>query len=133
MLGGIAHLPRLIDKIRLRHAGGIQDYNYLTVGFDKYLLELLRIKGEDLEERVLRGETDEQILAWLQTHGQMPSSTQLRQWNERILTGGPRDEAGRQRFQNRLQEVAAKRNVSLETLPKITAWSEIIELDEERL
>ncbi len=35
LLGGIAHLGRLIDKIRLRHAGQIQDYNYITVGFDQ--------------------------------------------------------------------------------------------------
>ena len=32
LLGGIAHLGRLIDKIRLRNAGQIQDYNYITVG-----------------------------------------------------------------------------------------------------
>ena len=31
LLCGIAHLRRLIDKIRLRHAGQIQDYNYITV------------------------------------------------------------------------------------------------------
>ncbi len=35
LLGGIAHLGRFIDKIRLRYAGKIQDYNCLTVGFDK--------------------------------------------------------------------------------------------------
>ncbi|MBP7790572.1 MAG: DUF5069 domain-containing protein, partial [Zoogloea sp.] len=34
LLGGIAHLGRFIDKVRLRHAGKIQDYNYITVGFD---------------------------------------------------------------------------------------------------
>ena len=35
LLGGMAHLARFIDKIRMRHAGLIQDYNYITVGFDK--------------------------------------------------------------------------------------------------
>ena len=39
LLGGIAHLGRFIDKIRLRNAGKIQDYNYITVGFDKHLVE----------------------------------------------------------------------------------------------
>ncbi len=32
LLGGIAHLGRFIDKIRLRNEGKIQDYNYITVG-----------------------------------------------------------------------------------------------------
>ena len=63
MLGGLAHLPRLIDKIRLRHRGEIQDYNYLTVGFDKFLLDLLQIKGSELEARVLQDGTDEDLLA----------------------------------------------------------------------
>ena len=43
LLGGIAHLGRFIDKIRLRHAGKIQDYNYITVGFDKHLVDFLQI------------------------------------------------------------------------------------------
>ena len=43
LLGGIAHLGRFIDKIRLRNAGKIQDYNYITVGFDKYLVDFLQI------------------------------------------------------------------------------------------
>ena len=36
-LSGIAHLGKIIDKIRLRHAGQIQDYNDSTVGFNRYL------------------------------------------------------------------------------------------------
>ncbi len=133
MLGGIAHLARFIDKIRLRHAGKIQDYNYITVGFDKYLLELLQIEPEQFEKKVLAGGTDEEILAWVKANVRPFTDDELRQWNDRVLTGGPRDEAGRQRFQNRLAEVAAKRGVAVEALPKITAFSDIIELDEGRM
>lgn len=43
LLGGIAHLGRFIDKIRLRHAGHIRDYNYITVGFDKSLIDFLEL------------------------------------------------------------------------------------------
>ena len=69
LLGGIAHLGRFIDKIRLRHAGKIQDYNYITVGFDKYLVDFLQIDPKAFEQRVLAGGTDERIaclggLAW---------------------------------------------------------------------
>ncbi|HKN86202.1 MAG TPA: DUF5069 domain-containing protein, partial [Nitrospiraceae bacterium] len=68
LLGGIAHLGRLIDKIRLRHAGHILDYNYLTAGFDKYLLNLLTLKGEDLERQVLQGAADDGIVKWVKGH-----------------------------------------------------------------
>ncbi len=133
MLGGIAHLARFIDKIRLRHAGKIQDYNYITVGFDKYLIELLQIEPEQFEKKVLAGGTDEEILAWVKANARPFTDDELRQWNDRVLTGGPRDEAGQQRFQNRLAEVAAKRGVAVEALPKVTAFSDIIELDEGRM
>ncbi len=132
-LGGLAHLARLIDKIRLRNAGQIQDYNYLTVGFDKYLLDLLQIQGGEFERMVLGANRDEEVLAWIRDHGRSLTPEEVSRWNERILKGGPRDDAGRQRFQNRLSEVAAKRGMSVDQLPPVTTWVEIIELDEGRL
>lgn len=133
MLGGLAHLPRLIDKIRLRHRGEIQDYNYLTVGFDKYLLDLLQANAQELERRVLEAGTDEELLAWVGAHTRPLSDEDIRQWNERILHGGPKDDAGRQRFQERLAQIAAKRGLPVSLLPVITTWSDVIELDEGRL
>ncbi len=62
LLGGIAHLGRFIDKIRLRHEGKIQEYNYITVGFDKYLVDFLQIDPKAFEQRVLAGGTDEELL-----------------------------------------------------------------------
>ncbi len=132
-LGGLAHLPRLLDKIRLRHRGEIQDYNYLTVGFDKYLLDLLQVNGSELEGRVLQGGTDEELLVWIQARAKPLSDEDIREWNERILHGGPKDDTGRQRFQDRLAGIAAKRGVPVSELPTITTWSDIIELDEGRL
>jgi len=133
LLGGIAHLGRLIDKIRLRHAGRIQDYNYLTVGFDKYLLELFTLNGEDLERRVLQGGTDEDIVQWVKGRASHVSDEDIQQWNHRILTSGPQDDAARRRFQTRLNDVAAKRGVAVETLPAAVTWADVIELDEGRL
>lgn len=63
LLGGNAHLGRFIDKIRLRNAGKIQDYNYITVGFDKYPVDFLQIDPKAFEQRVLAGGTDEALLA----------------------------------------------------------------------
>lgn len=133
LLGGMAHLARFIDKIRMRHAGLIPDYNYITTGFDKYLLDFLLIKGEDFERRVLQGGTDDEILAWVKTQIRPLSDQDLREWNERILNGGPKDDGTRQRFQGRLADVAKKRGVPVEKLPSASTWVDVIELDEERL
>ncbi|MBS0152808.1 MAG: DUF5069 domain-containing protein [Nitrospira sp.] len=133
LLGGIAHLGRLIDKIRLRHAGQIQDYNYITVGFDKYLIDFLGIDPKAFEQRVLVGGTDDEVLTWVRGNGRELSEQEVTQWSQGLLAAGPKDEAARERFQDRLQEIATKRGVSISSLPSVTTWADVIELDEAHL
>jgi Domain of unknown function (DUF5069) len=133
LLGGIAHLGRFIDKIRLRNAGQIQDYNYITVGFDKYLVDFLGIDGKAFEQRVLAGGTDEELLAWVKVNGCKLSEQEVAQWSQALLVSGPKDDAARRRFQDRLQAIANKRGVAVSSLPAVTTWVDVIELDEERL
>ncbi|MDC8449060.1 MAG: DUF5069 domain-containing protein [Nitrospira sp.] len=133
LLAGIAHLGRFIDKIRLRNAGHIQDYNYIMVGFDKYLADFLGIDAKAFEQRVLAGGTDEELLAWVMTNSRKLSDQEIPQWSRTLLASGSKDEAGRQRFQGRIQEIATKRGVALSSLPSVTTWADVIELDEGRL
>ena len=133
LLGGIAHLGRFIDKIRLRHAGKIQDYNYITVGFDKYLVDFLQVNAKAFEQRVLAGGTDEELLAWVEANSRKPSDQEIAQWSQGLLSSGPKDDAARQRFQGRIQDIATKRGVPLSSLPSISTWAGVIDLDEERL
>jgi len=133
LLGGIAHLARFIDKIRLRHAGLIQDYNYITVGFDKHLIEFLHIDPKAFEALVLVGRSDQELLDWVKAQGEPRTPEEIAQWNQILLSSGPKDDAARQRFQNRLQEIAAKRGTPVTSLPSVSTWAEVIELDEERL
>jgi len=133
LLGDIAHLGRFIDKIRLRNAGKIQEYNYITVGFDKYLIDFLQIDPKAFEHRVLAGGTDDELLVWVKANSRMPSDQEIAQWSQDLLSSGPKDAAARQRFQGRLKEVAAKRGVAVSSLPVVTTWADVIEIDEERL
>lgn len=133
LLGGVAHLGRLIDKIRLRNAGQIQDYNYITVGFDKYLIEFLGIDAKAFEQRVLAGGTDEDLLAWVKANGKPVSEAEIRLFSRTLLASGPKDDAAQQRFQGRLQEIASKRNVPVNSLPPVVTWADVIELDEGRM
>jgi len=133
LLGGIAHLGRFIDKVRLRHAGKIQDYNYITVGFDKYLIDFLQIDAKAFEQKVLKGESDEQLLSWVKANGRKHSDAEIAQWSAGLLAGGPKDDAAKQRFQGRVQDIATKRGVPLASLPPVTTWADVIELDEGRM
>lgn len=132
-LGNIAHLGRIIDKVRLRQACQIQDYNYLTVGFDRYLLDFLELDASVFEQRVRDGGTDTELLDWVRAHMKSRTQEEIAQWNERIETSGPMDEAGKARFQQRLENVARKRGVPISALPQVTTWADMIELDEDRL
>ena len=133
LLGGIAHLARFIDKVRLRHAGQIPDYNYITVGFDKDLIDFLQIDPQAFEQRVLAGHMDQELLEWIRRHGRQVTETEIREWSDALLARSPRDEAARQRFQGRLDEIARKRGVPVESLPRVTTWADVIEVDEERM
>jgi len=133
LLGGIAHLGRFIDKIKMRNAGLIQDYNYITTGFDKHLIDFLGIDAKAFEQRVLAGGTDEEFLTWVVAHGSARTSEEVEQWNRILLSSRPKDDAARQRFQGRLHDIAAKRGVPVAFLPPVSTWAEVIELDEERM
>ena len=133
LLGGIAHLGRFIDKIRLRHVGQIQEYNYITVGFDKYLVDFLKIDPKAFEQLVLAGGTDSDLLAWVKANSRKPSDQEIAQWSQGLLSSGPKDDAAKQRFQVRLQDVATKRAVPVSSLPSVSTWADMIELDEGRL
>ena len=117
----------------MRNAGLIQDYNYITVGFDKHLIEFLRIDPKAFESSVLAGGSDEELLAWIRAHSEGRTAEEIAQWNQMLLSSRPKDDAARQRFEGRLHEIAGKRGVPVSALPSVSTWAEVIELDEERL
>lgn len=133
LLGGIAHLGRFIDKIRLRHAGKIQDYNYMTVGFDKYLVDFLGIDAKAFEQRVLSGGTDEELITWVQGNGKPVTDAEIRLFSRNLLKAEPKDDETRRRFQSRLDDIAATRGVPVSSLPPVSTWADVIELDEGRM
>ena len=85
-LGGLHHLGRMLDKIRLMQAGALPEHfhrNYgLAVGLDGQLCGFLNVKFEDVEARVRSGATDAEIAEWIFATGQQPNRMQAMIWNE---------------------------------------------------
>lgn len=85
-IGGLHHLGRMIDKIRLKQAGRLPEgfhRNYgLSVGLDGLLCGMLGVKFEDVEARVLAGGADAEIGEWVLANGLRPNRTQAYIWNE---------------------------------------------------
>ena len=132
-VNGICFLGRLIDKVKMRNAGQIQDYNYLTAGFDKYLLDKLEIKGEEFEKQVLEGGSEEDVANWVKENGKVLTEEEKAEWNNMVLTFGPKAPMAQQAFDRNKAALAEKRGVSVEDLSHITTWCSLIEHDEDRM
>ena len=93
--GGLHHLGRMLDKMRLKLAGKLpEDFvrNYgLTFGLDGIICGFLGVKFEDIEGRVAQGGTDAEIAEWIFSHGLRPNRTQVAVWNEYIRKLGWND------------------------------------------
>ena len=85
-LGGLHHLGRMLDKIRLKHAGelpGHFDRNYgLSIGLDGQLCGWLYVKFEDVEAQVRAGRPDAEVAEWIFATGLRPNRMQAHVWNE---------------------------------------------------
>ncbi len=127
-VGGVHHLGRMLDKIRLMQAGRLpEDYhrNYgLSVGLDGNLCGFLNVRFEDVAARVAQGGTDEEIAEWIFSHGLRPNRVQANVWNEFVRKLG---------WNDRLASFVAKIKMEsgLADHPACTTF-ELIELGEER-
>lgn len=89
------YFGRMLDKICLRAAGRLPNgYNLGTqvwTLFDARCTRFLVVEYEALVERVLRGGTDEEMLAWCYEQGRQPSEEDIEIWNEFMMKRGWRD------------------------------------------
>jgi hypothetical protein len=84
--GGLHHLGRMFDKIRLMRAGKLpEEYhrNYgLSIGLDGQLCGFVGVKFEEVEARVKEGGTDAELAEWIFSRGFRPNRMQAHVWNE---------------------------------------------------
>ena len=100
--------PRMLDKIRLQALGDLHpDYHPnlgRAVAMDGRCLNFLRIKFEDLKNRVAQGGTDEEILEWCIQNGRRPNDEEIEVWNGFILKRGWRDKGSAELAETKKRE-----------------------------
>lgn len=128
-VGGLHHFGRMLDKIRLMHAGALPEHyhrNYgLAVGLDGQLCGFIGVAFADLEVRVREGGSDEAVAEWAFAHGLRPNRIQTLVWNEHSRKLGWND-----RVTVYLQNI--KKEENLEHLTACTSF-DMIELTEDRV
>jgi hypothetical protein len=129
-VGGLVYFGRMLDKIRLYHAGRLPEGWQAARGpkakgsFDGRCCSFLRIDYAALEAQTLKGGTDEALLAWAYQNGRRPTEEEIEVWNAFMTKRGWRDAVTR-RLTERLAEIG---------LPPGTVQTmfEFIDLDEGR-
>lgn len=127
-LAGICHLPRLIDKVRLYPEGKLPGYNYLTVGFDKMLLEFLCVEPRAFEKAVQGAKDDQAVLDWLKGKlgPSFPTDHAITDFNSRMSRRRPDNPDKLAKFEEMVSKLSATRR-------KPETYFDLIDLDEGRV
>jgi hypothetical protein len=78
IIGGFAIIARTIDKCRAAIAGTVGEYHF-DCPLDNQLFGFKGIKGSDFKAYVAEvgGHTDDEILAWVTSHGQPKTDAEI--------------------------------------------------------
>lgn len=117
-VGGLCYFGRMIDKIRLHHAGKLPPEYVAAMGggFDRRCVHLLRISYHAFVDRVLaaEGASDEQLLNWALHEGRHPDEEEIEVWNEFLRKRGWKDAAS-ERLADRKAESGFQDRADIET------------------
>ncbi len=125
---GWMHLPRLIDKIRLQHAGKLHpDYQpNFCKGFDGRWLEVAGVDAQKFIEVVRNSVTDGEVCDWVLKNVKQPDSVKAAH-RDRMLNYPKKDDA---EMQARLK--ARKEAAGMSNRDDIQTFVDFIDADEKR-
>jgi hypothetical protein len=123
LLGGYAHLARMIDKARAREVGTNGDYIY-PCPLDKVLLTFLDVNDQDFAYAA-KTRSDELMLEWIAVHARPRSKKQIELWNKQMEERGPDDPAKWAYFIKSRDALDPSRT-------DIVTWIDLLDLEEGR-
>ena len=80
-IGGYAILGRTLDKGRALLAGKAGEYHF-DCPLDNVLFGFKGVTGEEIRTLLEEGKSDEEIIAWLNTHGIPKSPEEITEWSD---------------------------------------------------
>ena len=128
-MDGWVHLPRFIDKIRLRLSGRLaSDYQEnFTKGFDGQWLKAAGVGAEQFIEVVKNSITDGEVCDWVRTNVKKPEAEKTAFANFVLKRGSDGDPAVRERLELRKKEGGVAHRADILT------FVDLIDADEGRL
>jgi hypothetical protein len=87
-LGGFAILARSLDKGRAFLAGKNGEYHF-DCPLDNMLFGFKGVKGDQIKEQLQRGDSDDQIAAWLNSNGAKKTAEEIAAWDGEVEKASP--------------------------------------------
>jgi hypothetical protein len=87
-VGGYVILGRTIDKCRALLAGNIGEYHF-DCPLDNMLFGWKGVTGDDFKTQVATGASDDEIVKWLDSHGEKKSEDEKRAWSDEMMAVNP--------------------------------------------
>lgn len=123
-LMGIIGLARLIDKGRASLSNSLGGYFFGRESFlDSHVLKFLGISADDFQNALKELSNDDAILNWLQSQVNQ-SDTDIKTFNDKITSRGPRNTKQRAWFKNRVAGLDPNRS-------DITTLIAMVQLDDQ--
>ena len=126
--GGLFYFARMCSKIRLHAESKLpEDYfDMLGDGFDGRTCRYLRVRYEDVQEQVLAGNSEEEVLDWCFKHGRRLSAEEILIYNSFMSKRGWRDDETDEFIPSLIKEYGIPDD------DRALTDFDIIEIDEER-
>lgn len=86
--GGYAILARMADKGRATLAGKNGEYHF-DCPLDNMLFDFKGVKGDQVKELLVAGNSDAEIAAWFDTHGSPKTAAEVKEWSDGIEAYSP--------------------------------------------
>lgn len=80
-LGGYVILARMADKGRAALAGNIGEYHF-DCPVDNMLFGFKGVKGAEVKELLASGASDDQVVAWFNSHGTKRDGAEVKAWSD---------------------------------------------------
>jgi hypothetical protein len=120
-LGGYAHLPRLLDKVRAVIAGKNAGYHY-NCPMDRTFFDFTGIDHEAFLAEVKKGRSDTQMLAYVRANTKrLPS--EIYAWSAWVQQHGPASAGGHEWIAEGIKTAASERD-------DIRSFADLLDLDD---
>jgi hypothetical protein len=124
-IAGVVMIARATDKGRAKLAGTPGEYNY-SCPMDQAVFGFLGIDGEQYLNMLNKAGSDAEVEAYVAKLAAAKTPAEIQEWNAHFLSYGPEPGSeGEQYFLALRNEVAPDRT-------DVTAWADLLDLDEKR-